>query len=435
MKRISSSATVAGEGVVFRDLDDPEKACFPTPEIIEITSPGCIDLPDTDNSFAALPNSFGGTVSIDPEDYVDFVAVTTNLLADPYDPEFVNLWSAFQEEGLADTAYLFDCYCPGEGYERVSLSIGQPRFPSIPPLPFFWIPPFILQGGAVEDIEARLENPDSGSKAPTCCPGSEFGNIKGSIVGDSVVFQREDFAPPRYMYRSTDRDELFLMQAGYPRWCCIKDTCDSDSSTYRYLHFPRWLENDRNPYDEMSTPEEPVGVISFVTDIKCNTSNGELEVYYGQMIFHWGTLHKVLWNTAQPTPTAPGSPPSDPNPSGTSPLAYNKNYDGSDLISLSFIGPLCDDSCRVSVDHLILDAKIDMGLGCPTADCPSGICQGGESMTTVSEVGATYSAAVAGALSDAISANPCGENAVFALCFVEKISATWTAKYAICCPP
>ena len=40
-----------------------------------------------------------------------------------------------------DLVYVHDCYCLGDGISRPTLTIGRPAFPSVVPVPFFWIPP------------------------------------------------------------------------------------------------------------------------------------------------------------------------------------------------------------------------------------------------------------------------------------------------------
>jgi hypothetical protein len=437
MQRIFSSLEFPAEGGVYRDLNDPARTCFPDPVLIEISPPGCFDFPVVDNLFAALPNAFAADTEIDEFPYVDFAAVTANILSG-FDSNFPNFWDSFLEEGFEAEVYEISCYCPNVGITRASLTIGRPSFPGINPLQFFWFPPFV-QFGDIAALQRGVEEKmgDKESNPFTCCPTDDtpIEYLEGSIVDNTIRIQRIKQADPEYFFRSTDFHSDFTLAAGFPRWCCVSHDCDtgelSGKKVYRWLHFPRWLEDIRDPYD--SPAKEPVGVIPFVADIKCDDDSGELFVYFGRLIFHWGILHDIKWDQPAPTPSTPSSPPDNPED-----LTYNTDYDGSTLLS-ALIGnpqtPRCDDSCVVNIEKLIAATQVPLDASCDTPACPSTFCESGWAEFEGTGTSSSRASAIAAAKSDAESAASNCSGIRLQECYVLRTGTTWEARYIACCPP
>jgi len=287
------------------------------------------------NNYARLPGSYAPDVEIDTGGYDSRWDSLTNPYT-PLDPdcpvpptslEYPDLWSltgnisgALQTDVLEDT-----CYCPGEGVESNSLSIGRPRFPSIDTIPFFSFGggdgTTVVSGG--ETLTVREFNPDGPPLDTGCCPQPDDlpDHIEAEIVNGEIRLTRREKPEVRDVYRADDTDQSFQLVAGYPKSCCLKDDCgwssSADEFVNRELHFPRWpspnslttnidinqdesVRTPRNPYesDEVSR-EEPLGIIPVVVDIQCY-EDGRLYVYYANIVVHDGVISGLQWNVKPP---------------------------------------------------------------------------------------------------------------------------------------
>jgi len=408
-------STLPGQGRVYRDPETLE--CLPAPEITVITQPGCSDFPVTDNDYGSLPTRFPDDVEIDTFGYNagwEDVEVTT------VDPGYVNLWK-YLPSALKSAIYIEDCYCPGEGPQISGLTIGQPRFPSVRPLPFFWVP------STRRSVSVRPVNPEGPPLPPECCPGSASpGRIEAAYNGNEMALVLRQQHELEKRYRSTDVNLKFQMQSGYPRWCCGSDpdSCDGES-IQRYLHFPRWLTGTRNPYSEVN-PEEPLGVVPVVVDIQCDADSGMLYVYYANLIYHDGHLHDVAWDASEPRSEDEDVSSAPANPAT---LPYNEDYQGTYLISTLHenMGAVCDDTCAAAF------TDID-GVACDP-ECSDCTDFGAEFIEDFNvENKDTRTEAVEDAWDQTAAFRADGEVTLFCWAKQDSVTGKWSARIRRCNP-
>jgi hypothetical protein len=435
-----------------------DKDCFDTDlQVVLITGPGCVTFPVTDNDFGALPTAFGPDVDIDPFDFDSRFNFLEDIDFDTVDKNFVDLWRRLPN-ALQTDVYTLDCYCPGDGIDRPSLTVGPPKFPSVVPLPFFWIPPIVPFGFDVREI-----NPD-GPKTPyNCCPGEGGGFdaegnpvpfkefIKAEFKGNELQLTRTAQEDPEHVYRSyfmgKDISPAYLAQAGFPRYCCVRDICDENGElieegpsaslgkyNQHWLHYPNWLNDIRNPYDE-DDPQEPVGIIPFVTMGRCDPDGGQLILYNHALIIYDGRIHDIQWNIEPPI-NADNPNPTDP-PTHPEDLPYNRDYFDQPLIPLPGDPdlPIPEEFVEFESDPCLNQCSI-VPEGCDPS-CDDDICpEGFEFESEHSATGATKLDAVFNATIDAaiIGFTSCEDTFDVLPCYsFQTIDGGWEAHVAICC--
>lgn len=459
MKRLYES-TLPGEGAVYRNLScttaDPLGSsssggeelgcleCLGHPVVDVITGPGCASFPVQDNNIGALPTTFAADVEIDTYGFdPDF----SSLSSETPDPVFTDMWDMLSDSHKL-TVMITDCYCPGDGVTRPGLTFGRPRFPTIPTLPFFWIPiPGTGAGGGGEpgeDLTIREDNPVQ-SLSPDCCE-SESEYIKAEIVNGEIQltpFLRPDFEEK---YRAKDTHTTFQLRAGYPRWCCIQDDCgesnpgpDDPEHVLRWLHFHRWPGPETHDPYASSDAKEPLGVYPRVVDIQCDYNTGLLHVYYANDIVHDGHLADIQWDVFPPRPQSSDGPVDfDPRLPPTHPeqLPVNEDYQENHVYDPGAfnhpIGELCDENCDIAAANLgrpddacELTCMSD-GVLCP--DESYSIESTGVALTEAVAIVNAYAASVADT-----ATNGCVPS-VTALCYTQQIGAQWEAVVKACCP-
>lgn len=344
MKRLHST-TVAEQGAVYRYLTGPAATdCFPPPALLEVTPPGCASWPVNDNGYAQLPTTFAPDVEIDDYPYDPRFS---SLASVPEDATFVDLWNELAAPIRYDVFLAADgCYCPGDGVDRPGLTIGRPQFPNVTLLPFFRF----LTASGVTSAAISSNNPVDKRQGNCCAKATdESEDIVATVINGKIRLSRRELQETPKMYRTTDANEHFLSQFGFPRFCCLPDPCDltNPQAEYvqRWIHFPGWLSLVNNPYTpDPANAKEPVGIVPFLADIQCDTTTGDLYIYRGEMLFHDGRLFKVRWNTAAPRFDANEDvklPPKDPNPvvpPDLTHLDYNKDYKNLELIATTGLG-------------------------------------------------------------------------------------------------
>jgi hypothetical protein len=444
--------------------------------LVEIISPpGCSTFPTTDNNYGKLPQSFALDVEIDEFGYDSRFSSLSSL--SPVDPgDYVNLWGSLSVSHQ-DDILVESCYCPGEGVTKPNLTIGQPRFPAITPLPFFWIPNFVIPDFDFTQLTVRTFNPDD--PLPENCCTDEEPHIILEIVDGEIQATRREKPKLERIYRTDDVHPTFQAQAGYPRWCCIENDCvtqdcsgsseggsggateevASGSSSpdslcellpeqdlldgqpthvLRYLHFPLWPGRDiRDPY--ACEPEEPLGLVPVVVDIQCDPATGLLHVYHANLIFHDGKLAELQWDVNEPRPFTSGTPDDfDPAlaPQNPEELEINKDYQDKDIydpdLFFAPIGTKCEDTCNQAI--------VDMGKveqACEP-DCPSDaiVCEAGETGTSVVGTGDTSVAAQQAALAAAIALTPggCDPDYIICYCRFDADDNEYETAVKFCCP-
>jgi hypothetical protein len=473
MKRIYTSYFGAGEGAVYRELagcfeEEPSASSEPAcAECIDngpvgiITGPGCSSFPVTNNNYGALPTIFAGDVTIDTYGYDSrFEDITSPFSStDPTCPtpppllDYPDLWTQLEGvSGLQEDVLDANCYCPGAGIDQPTLSIGNPRFPRVAPLPFFAFP-----NVRTSSLTTREINPDGPYIPGECCPGpsSAPDHIFAEIIDGELRLQRKKKRSDLdHIYRADDTHESLQLVAGFPRECCMTDPCSpSNNPEYvlRDLHFPRWpgpnsvtsnydanyalsVRPTRNPYGEGSEKQEPLGLIPRVVDLQCHT-DGLLYVYYANDIVHDGHLAGLQWNTLPPRHDSVSQfRPANLPPIAPEDLQVNQDYQDRDIFDdFDPIGEYCDEDCNAAAANI---GKTEEGC-VPTCPTESLLCADGEVKSEVSGTGATESEAAIAALQNAIAATPEGCDASYYQCYVvwDEGEDAYRSVVAFCCPP
>lgn len=477
MKRIYTSYVEPGEGAVYREL----AACFPDPgqqessseesglacaECIDngpvgvITGVGCISFPVTDNDYGALPTFFGGDVDVDTYGYDSRFEDLTSPYpsSDPTCPipepilDYPDLWSRFEGiSGLQEDVLEDRCYCPGEGVERPTISIGKPRFPRVAPLPYFAFP-----NAVTSTMRTREKNLDGPYIPGECCPGtsSEPDHIFAEIVDGELRLQRKKRRTDLdRVYRADDTDESFQLVAGFPKDCCMKDPCEDPEDNewvLRNLHFPRWpgpnsvtsnydadysliTRDPRNPYGVAPDKEEPLAIIPRVVDIQCH-DDGLLYVYYANDVIHDGTFAGLQWNTLPPRNDSQAKfRPANVPPIAPENIPVNEDYQERTLFDVfDPIGEYCEEKCEEAATII---GKADEACQ-PVCPSESYLCADGETKYEATATGATESEASVAALQAAVAMTPGGCDADYYPCYVywEADDNAFKAAVAFCCP-
>lgn len=475
MKRIYTSYTDPGEGAVFRELaacflDPAEEAsssseglscaeCIDTDPVGIITGVGCSSFPVSDNNYGALPTFFAGDVDIDTYGYDSrFEDISTPYpSSDPTCPTpfslvaYPDLWSQLEGvSGLQEEVLEDNCYCPGSGIRRPTITIGKPNFPRVNPLPYFAFP-----NVSTTAIRAREINLDGPYIPGECCPGpsSEPDHIHAEIVNGELRLQRKKRKTDLdRVYRADDTDESFQLKAGFPKDCCMKDDCapEGGPETYvlRNLHFPRWpgpnsvtsnydvdynfiTREPRNPYGGGSDAEEPLGLIPRVVDLQCH-DDGLLYVYYANDIIHDGVFAGLQWNTLPPRSTTLFRP-ANQAPIAPEDLEVNRDYQDRTLFDdFTPIGAICEEKCE---EAAVVIGKTDEACN-PACPPESLMCTPSETRYVATGTGDTESEASVAALQAAVAMTPGGCSPDYYPCYVywEADDTAFKAAVAFCCP-
>jgi len=359
MKRLFTSESIPGQGAVYRDLSEcPACACLDSFVVPVISGPGCSEFPTKDNDYASLPNAFPPDVEIAT---VPFDGRLSALDTAVFDVQYPDMWTLISPQpDLQETVLEADCYCPGDGIFTPGLTTGRPAFPLVSPLPFFWFPAIDIPA----PITVRDINPDS-TIPGDCCPTGLADFIRAEIVGNELQLTHVRKADLEERYRTRDMHVTFQARAGYPKWCCVDNECNTGSTdlepdhTLKWLHFLRWPSEDRNPYDEV-LPEEPLGIIPIIPDIQCDPTTGILHVYHANIIVHDGIIAGLQWDTPEPR-EYPGL--GDPTVAPLNPilLEVNKDYQGNEIYpeiefaasSTALLGEPCTENCDQAMGNLL----------------------------------------------------------------------------------
>lgn len=427
MKRLFSAYYLPQQGAVYRTL--PNGDCLPLPVFDDITPPGCSSFPVTDNNYGALPTAFASDVEVDEYDW-DYRF--SSLGPESEDPTFTDLWGLLSS-GHQALIRITGCYCIGEGVERPGLTINRPSFPAVNPLSFF----HVQQAGGPASFSVRSNNPDDVMPGYCCTEDDdEPEQIALSYENGELVAYRKRKDDKEYRYLTTDIHSDFRAQFGFPRWCCVEDPCQPGKHVYRWLHFPRWLNDLWNPYEY---DNEPVGVLPVVVDIQCDESTGDLYIYRANLIFYDGTLYDVQWDAAAPRETWGAPDPSEP-PTPPIELPYDEDYQGGQL--LPDLVALEGDDC----DNLCTDAALLLGEDECEDECHPDVCADGFSPDPImptyvyeTPVGESQTGeeAVSIAKANVIALDPCGTDNLqepLVACFVKPIGeGRWKVGIAVCC--
>jgi len=434
MKRLFTSLGTPKEGAVSRDF--ATGLCLDITPVSVIEPPGCSSFPSHVNDFGTLPTSFAADVEVDT---FGFDNRYSGLELTPPDPTFTDLWSKISAV-LQASVYVPTCYCPGQGIDKPSLTIGSPKFPAVPILPFFWIPRITGGGGGggAPALTVRQVNPDGAPLPGGCCPDpNTFEYIEMTIAGNEIQVQAHRKEDLDVMYRTTDASTAFQNKAGFPKYCCLANPCattipEAPSHVKRLMHFQRWpTATTHNPYLGTNA-KEPLSIIPIVVDVQCDAATGLMHFYYANLVIHDGHIADVQWNAPEPrqavSPPPPTSPPTDPTT-----LPVNQDYQGTALFT-SFV-PLSGD-CVANCDLAAADLAISGELCTPTCPADATICGVGVLAYESSASSATSANAVSQAFAAAAASAPVGCTPITSLCFVVFNDATqlFDATVKSCCP-
>jgi len=459
MKRIHTSYLNPGEGAVYRDLSGCYGAssseecgeCLGSEVVAVISPPGCATFPVTDNSYGRLPTAFAGDFEIDTYGFDDRFADIVNPFTPP-DPDcpdppeylaYPDLWNLLGSVAGLQAAVLQDsCYCPGDGIDRPTLTIGRPSFPRVAPLPFFAFPTV-----RTTRLTVRRDNPDGEPLPGECCPEGGIDGIEAEIVGGELRLQRRERKKDyEYKYRADDTNAGFQLKAGYPRNCCVKNPC-APSGTEEYemrsMHFPRWpgpnsivsnydangnlvTRTTRNPYGT-SNAEEPFALIPRVIDIQCY-DDGKLYVYYANDIIQDGHFAGLQWNTLPPRhDSIPFFRPANLPPIAPEDLEINKDWQDRDVIAdFTPLGEYCDANCTAAASAVNAE-------GCyPTCPDEETLC-GEDTQYIVYGYAESPAAAIDDAFQTAEDDTPGGCDPGYYLCYVTNQVGLYEAAVTFCC--
>ena len=446
MRRLYTSYTTPGQGAVYRELDGcPEGAdcaqCIAQTVVPVIPGVGCDTFPEKGNDFGSLPTTFPLDVEIDPEDFDGRLDILDGIT---FNPSYPDMWGLLNPEpSLQEDILEADCYCPGDGITKPGLTTGRPAFPAVTPLNFFWFPALDIPA----PLTVREINPDS-TLPGDCCPTGLADFIRAEIVGNEIQLTHVKKGDFEERYRTNDTDVTFQARAGFPKWCCMENECDASGDlepepVLKWLHFPRWPSEDRNPYDEMD-PKEPLGLIPVVVDIQCDPVSGILHVYHANMVFHDGILAKLQWDVPEPRET-PGM--GDPTVAPTNPidLDVNKDYQGSDIYdeaqfaasSEALLGDECSENCEQAIGNMFrADEACDPlcpqdGVLC-NDELPNGFTGAGSGVTP----GEANSNAVADLQSTTQALGYCDPLQIVWICYTiyDEQAMEYVAEAKGCCP-
>jgi len=472
MKRIYTSYVEPGEGAVYRDLAGcfPEETssseseaecavCIGTGPVGVITGVGCSSFPVSDNNYGALPTFFGGDVDIDTYGYdsrfeeIQFPYPSSDPTCPTPQPilEYPDLWTMLESaSGLQEDVLEARCYCPGEGVDRPTISIGKPRFPSISPLPYFAFP-----NVATSTIRVREKNLDGPFIPGECCPNasSEPDHIFAEIIdGELQLSRKKRKSDLDRIYRADDTDESFQLVAGFPKECCMKDDCSEEDNpewVLRNLHFPRWpgpnsvtsnfdadysliTREPRDPYGDGSEKQEPLAIIPRVVDLQCH-DDGLMYVYYANDVIHDGVFAGLQWNTLPPRSDSLSQfRPANLPPIAPEELPVNEDYQERVIFdNFDPIGELCEQKCEEAATII---GKTEEACN-PVCPSESYLCVAGETKYEATGTGTTEAEAAMSALQAAVAATPAGCEPDYYPCYAywEADENAYKAAYAFCC--
>jgi hypothetical protein len=425
MKRLFTAVYLPQQGGVYRTL--PDGNCLELPDFPEITPPGCSSFPVHDNNYGALPTFFEQDVEVDAYAW-DYRF--SSLGPASQDPTFVNMWgllSASHQNLIRITG----CYCIGEGIDRPGLTINRPSFPSVAPLSFFRV----QQIGGFASFTVRDRNPDDVAPGYCCTSDDdEPEQIKMSYEDGQLVAYRIRKDDKEQRYITTDVHSDFRAEFGFPRWCCLEDPCTPGKHVYRWLHFPRWLNDVWDPVDG----NEPIGILPVIVDLQCDPVTGDFYIYRANLLFYDGVLYDVEWNASEPRETV-GAPEPSEAPTAPNQLPYDEDYQGNQLLPdlVALAGEPCDNLCA---DASFLLGEFDCVDECNADVCADGFEPDPVLPTYVYEtpvgMAETGEEAVETAKENVLALSPCaGElQEPLAACFVKRIGESrWRVGIAVCC--
>ena len=341
MNRLFTTTVYAGQGGVYRTL--PEGDCLTVAPPFTYAPPDCEVYPSTAEHIGSLPDSFGGAIDLDASPWEEaWEDILIGGLV--YDRTYPNLWRRLSDNpntGGAATPRLqalrqeildnyTDCYCSGIGIDYPRLRLGVPTFPAIDTVPYFWFPTVDVAPPLLASV--RTANPNGEKLA---CDASESPGITMEVVNGQLQVQYSPEEVPRLDSgdRSASQSTGNTIARGYPKWCYTDDPDNPGKHRLLYREFPTW---------DGAGGADPLGYIPFVADVGC-TTNGELAVHYGGLVFHNGKLHEVLWDTDDPR-ESPGDN-HDTAPTAPSDLTYNEDYQGTELVAPAVEEP-CEEDCN-----------------------------------------------------------------------------------------
>jgi hypothetical protein len=376
----------------------------------------------------SFPYSYGPQSDIDNVEFIPEFSVLDGVVLDPDYPNFWNLLTFYLQELIL--AYAENCFCIGEGLNKLRLTTGRARFPTVSPIPWVYIP----LANTPLSLTVRPKNPDGRPLPDTCCPDGELPGIDAAIVGGQLQLTRRDKPEKEYIIRKADSSEKFQLVSGYPRWCCLPHPNEPGKYVMRYLTFPVWPRVDtHNPTPDAGGGTEPVGVIPIVVDIGC-TSTGELAIYWANLKIHDGKISDITWDTPPPRSGLEATWDYAVAPNNPESLALNTDYQGAALFTDGFAAPIAADGIGDTCDLAAAELALVPCAGvCPddVDICPIGGVSVEVFMTMALEEQAIDAAyAVAQAAIDIIG---CTEPIY--LCKVEELNnGDYKATVKYCCP-
>jgi hypothetical protein len=427
VRRLYGSPFNIGNGAVYRDVGNTNE-CYDSFILTPFEKPTCYVYPPSSEHLASFPYHFGEQSDIDTIPFNDNYSVLDGV---SYDPDYPNLWNKLSTpEKEAILIYADQCFCQGDGIDMIRLITGRPRFPTIDPLPWFYIPTTVTP----LPFSVREKNPDGPPLPNTCCPDGKENSIIAEVVNGELHLQRRERPEKDYTLRQVDRDESFQRQSGYPRWCCLPDPNEPGKYTMRYLEFPLWPRIDTHDAapDTAGAKKEPLGLIPVVVDIGC-TEAGTLKVYWANLVIHDGKLSDIQWDVLPPRPGPFAGnnyevPPDDPEV-----LVINTDYQGNVVLVDGFAAPVAPDGKGNTCD----DAAAVLGLAPCNNICPPDvdICPPGGTSTEVTENGPTFEDAINNAfLTAELALALAACDSPIHVCYVLELpNNTYDAKVKYCC--
>jgi hypothetical protein len=421
VKRLYASITDTGNGAVYRHVGTTNE-CIDTFIVEELPPPDCEVFPTTAENLGSFPYHYGTQDEIDTEAFISALSILDGA---SYSPSYPNMWNKLDAPTQASIlAYAEQCFCAGEGIDIIRLITGKPRFPDVDPIPWFYIPTAVT----ASPLTVRPNNPDGPPLPETCCPDGETPGIAAEIVAGELRLTRAERPEKDYIFRKDDTDESMQRTAGFPKWCCLPDPSVPGKFAMRYLDFPSWPRKDtHDPAPDVGGGKEPLAIIPVVTDIGC-TTDGELKVYWANLVVHDGKVTDIQWDVQPPRSDPAGADytvaPDDPET-----LAVNKDYQSQDVLVEGFAAPLpgpdgnCDQAAAV------------IGLAPCAPQCPpdGDICPPGGASNDITSNGATEDAAVLAAFAAADAAKGVCEEPTYLCGVEEQANGTFDATVKYCC--
>lgn len=442
MRRLYTSESEPGLGAVTRDLSTGK--CLATGVVGVISGVGCSpDFPVQDNEYGKLPTTFPLDVEIDTEDF-DVRLEALNDIS--YSTLYPDMWGLLDSLPILQADVLAaDCYCPGDGMLKPGLTTGRPTFPVVNPLPFFWFPALDVP----PQLTVREFNPDE-TLPGDCCPTDQVDHIKAEIIGNEIQLQHVKKGDLEERYRTNDTHHTFQARAGFPKWCCGENDCYDSTDpglepthVLKWLHFPRYPSEDRDPYDE-TTPEEPLAYVPFIPDIQCDPATGILHVYHAAMVIHDGTLAGLQWDIEPPRDAITAQTP-ELAPTNPLDLPINEDYQGNEIYPVDTFKPIapdepplgstCDENCDQAFANMLRPEETCEPL-CPQDGV---ICTGDLGVGYIGEgTGPTPGDANSAAVADLLASIPasCEPIQIIWICFTvyDEDLEEYRANVKGCCP-